>query len=138
MMTRDEFVRFVTVARMGVVATVHADGSPEAALVALAVCDDGDLVFDTKTTARKVENIVRTGRVAIVIGWNKGVSIQVEGSAVVLAGSERARCGRIYEDQFPSSHALANDYSLVRVTPRWLRRYDARHGSRSIVEGSVW
>ena len=40
-LTRDEFVQFVRAARMGVVAT----GDPEAALVDLAVSDDGTVIF---------------------------------------------------------------------------------------------
>jgi Pyridoxamine 5'-phosphate oxidase len=36
-MTREEFVEFVRSARLGVIATVGADGHPQAALVELAV-----------------------------------------------------------------------------------------------------
>jgi len=47
-MTRAEFIEFVRAAKSGVVATVDAEGHPEAALVDLAVTDHGEVLFDTK------------------------------------------------------------------------------------------
>lgn len=137
-MNREEFVAFVREAREGVVATVDAKGSPEAALVGLAVTDAGDVLFDTHTAARKVANIRGNARVAVVIGWDDGVSVQVEGVAVVLAGAEREACGKVYLEQFPGSRALADGFSLVRVVPDWLRRYDARTDPALVTEGHPW
>ena len=137
-MTREEFVAFVRQAREGVVATVDADGNPEAALVGLAVSAEGDLVFDTYTATRKVDNIRAHARVAVVIGWGDGVSVQVEGSAKVLSGAERDAGGQVYLEQFPGSRALADGFSLVRIAPDWLRYYDARPEPAVVVEGKPW
>src|ERR1700727_2545564 len=102
-MTRGEFAEFVRVAGMGVVATADADGNPEAALVDLAATDAGEVIFDTPITARKVVNIAVNPRVALVVGWNDGVSVQLEGRADTLTGEERAEYGRIYTERFPGS-----------------------------------
>jgi hypothetical protein len=53
-MTRAEFVVFVRAAKLGGVATVDAEGHPEAALVDLAVTDHGEVLFDTMAGAHKV------------------------------------------------------------------------------------
>lgn len=82
-------MEFVRSARLGVVATANAEGQPQAALVELAVTRDGEVVFDTKADARKVANIARNPRIALVIGWDDGVSVQVEGYAEVLSGADR-------------------------------------------------
>ncbi|GAA3110357.1 pyridoxine/pyridoxamine 5'-phosphate oxidase [Kribbella aluminosa] len=137
-MTREEFVAFVRKAREGVVATVDADGSPEAALVGMAVTDAGDVLFDTYTATRKVDNIRVHERVALVIGWDDGVSVQVEGSAEILSGAERDACGTAYLEQFPGSRALVDGFSLVRVVPNWLRHYDARTDPAAVTEGNPW
>jgi pyridoxine/pyridoxamine 5'-phosphate oxidase len=133
-MTRAEFVEFVRAAKLGVVATVDAEGRPEAALVDLAVTDDGEVLFDTKAAARKVVNLGGNPRVALVVGWADRVSVQAEGDAEVLAGAERERYGRIHQDQFPASRAFREDFTLVKMVPTWWRYHDARPESFSIVE----
>jgi pyridoxine/pyridoxamine 5'-phosphate oxidase len=136
-MTRDEFVEFVRAARLAVVATTNARNQPEAALVELAATESGELVFDTRSEARKVKNLAHSPRVAMVVGWEDGVSLQVEGRADVLAGKDRIAYGQVFESQFPGSRALEQDFALIRVVPDWLRYYDARPDSFRVTEG-IW
>jgi len=136
-MTRAEFVEFVRAAKLGVVATVDGAGQPEAALVDLAVTDHGELLFDTMATARKVVNIGGNKQVALVVGWDDKVSVQAEGDAEVLVGAEREKYGRIHQEQVPTSRAFRDDFTLVKVVPKWLRYFDARPESFSIVETSL-
>ena len=135
-MTRGEFAEFVRVAGMGVVATADAEGNPEAALVDLAATGAGEVIFDSAVTARKMANIAANPRVALVVGWRDSVSVQVEGLADTLTGTERAAYGRIYTERFPGSRALREEFAIVRVIPRWLRYYDARPASFRVAEGS--
>jgi pyridoxine/pyridoxamine 5'-phosphate oxidase len=135
-MTRAEFAEFVRRAGMGVIATVDADGHPEAALVDLAVTDAGEVIFDSAVTARKMANLAASPRVALVVGWRDGVSVQVEGLADVLSGTDRQRFGQIYTERFPGSRALREEFAIVRVVPQWLRYYDARPESFRVAEGS--
>lgn len=118
-------------------ATANAQSQPEAALVEVAVTEAGELVFDSKSEARKVRNIALSPRVALVIGWNESVSVQVEGKADILAGADRSAYGQVFESQFPGSRALQEDFALIRVAPDWLRYYDARPDSFSVAEG-MW
>ena len=137
-MTRDDFIEFVRSTRQGVVATVDAHGAPEAALVGLAVSDAAEVIFDSLTDTRKVRNIRAHPRVALVIGCDGGVSVQVEGVADILAGAERYKYGEIYLSQFPGARALHDEFSIVRVVPRWSRYYDAREAPALVLEGECW
>lgn len=136
-LSRGEFVAFVRAARLGVVATVNPAGGPEAALVGVAVTDDGEVVFDSFSVSRKTANIGAGARVAMVIGWADDVSVQLEGAAEVLTGPERERYGAVYLDQFPGSRVLAADFAVVRVRPEWLRHYDARSVPPRVTEGAL-
>ena len=124
-LSQSDFVEFVRAAGMGVVATASPSGEPEAALVEIAVSDSGELIFDTPAGARKLTNIERNDRVAVVIGWNEGVSVQVEGTARIVNEYERLRYERIYASQFPGSRVTLPSFAVAVVTPGWVRRYDA-------------
>ena len=82
-------------------------------------------------------NIAANPRVALVVGWSDSVSVQVEGLADTLTGTERAAYGRIYTERFPGSRALREEFAIVRVIPCWLRYYDARPGSFRVAEGRL-
>ncbi len=110
---------------VAVVATVTPEGWPEAALVGIAALADGTLVFDAPDDARKVENLRRTPRAAVVIGTEGEVSVQLEGPAAVAEGEERERLGAAYEARFPGSRALLPGFVVVAVRPDWVRVYDA-------------
>ena len=67
-MTVDDVVAFIRTQTLGVVATLGPHGEPQAALVGFAVTDRLELVFDTVDSSRKVRNLRRDPRVAVVIG----------------------------------------------------------------------
>lgn len=137
-MTRAQFVAFVRAAGQGVVATVDGGGNPEAALVGLAVTDEGELIFDSLTDTRKIANIRVHPRVALVIGWDDGVSVQLEGQADVLAASERDLYGQVYLSQFPHAGVFDEGFAVVRVVPEWLRYYDASQQPALVIEQPCW
>src|SRR5260370_33664012 len=108
---------------MGVVATASPSGKPEAALVGIAVSDCGELIFDTPAGARKLTNIERNDRVAVVIGWNDGIPVQLEGRARVVNDDERLRHGRLYAAQLPGSPGSHPCFAGAVVTPNEGRPY---------------
>jgi general stress protein 26 len=129
--------RFIDDIGRGVVATVSPTGSPEAALVGLAALPDGTLIFNTADAARKVENLRERGRVAVVICVDGDVSVQLEGDAAIVEGTERLRYGHAYDRRFPGSRALADGFLVVVVRPDWVRVYDA--GQRpAVVREAGW
>ncbi len=131
-----DFVDFVRDARLGVLATVSASGEAQAALVDLAVTDAGDLLLNSWDEGRKVANIEAHPKVALVIGWKGGVSLQVEGTAELLTGDRREAYGPTYLDQLAGARILSDRFVLIRVRPAWLRRYDATTRPPTVVEGA--
>ena len=129
--------RFVSAAGCGVVATVSASGSPEAALVGLAASQDGALIFNTPDAARKVDNLRSNHRVAVVIGTPGDVSVQVEGEAFIVEDEERQQHGHTYESRFPGSRAFADGFLVVVVRPDWVRVYDASQRP-AVVREATW
>lgn len=119
-MTFDDYQRFISDSGQAVVATVTPEGRPEAALVELAVTSEGDLLFNTKTQARKVTNLAANPRVAIAVGWPE-VTLQIEGEAALLAGDELEAAARIFTARYPEKPAVWTVFSLYRVRPDWLR-----------------
>lgn len=116
---------FVRAHPRAVLATRGEDGHPQAALLGVAALDDGTLVLDSAEHARKVGNVRRDPRVAVALGLDGDVTVQVEGDARVAEGDERVRLGTAYEAQLPGSRALADGFVVLAMTPRSVRVYDA-------------
>lgn len=143
-MTKDELFRFVNSRGCGVVATQSATGDPEAAIVGLAATDRAELIFDTSRTSRKFVNLSAHPRVAVVVGWEDELTLQLEGDAEVLEGpdaevlegADAQRCREAYFDLFPDGRERAMDEQIVhvRIRPFWSRYSDFRPGSFSIAE----
>ncbi len=112
----------------GVVSTLGPDGAPQAAYLALTATDRGELVLDARATSRKVANVRRDARVAVVVGGADGTTLQAEGVADLPRGATRDRCAAAYAAAFPQFAAsLADDgIVVVRVVLSWARHGDFR------------
>jgi general stress protein 26 len=100
-MTPDGIFAFVRSHRLAVLATVSEDGLPEAALMGFAMTRDGQIVLDTSRESRKFENLRRRSDVALVVGLEDEVTVQLEGRAHEPTGNELARCKAAYFEAFP-------------------------------------
>lgn len=137
-MTLAEAMAFLRSHRWAVVSTVTAEGRPEAAIVGVAVTPEGELVFDTLGTSRKVANLAVNPEVALVIGGMDGTprTVQLEGPADFPTGADLERLKRAYFLTFtdgPVREAWP-DIRYVRVRPRWLRFADYAFQPPTIAE----
>src|SRR5262245_62871983 len=89
-MDRSELLAFLRRHRYAVQASVAADGSPQAAVVGVAVTGELELVFDTLGTSRKAQNLRRDARIALVVGWDDAQTVQLQGMADEPTGQELA------------------------------------------------
>ena len=116
-------------------ATIGPDGGPQAADLYYAATEDLSLYFVSVPGSRHAVNIARDPRVSATIHadsrrWRDIKGVQLEGTCVRLAGSERASAWARYTTQFPfvlADAALARALQKVdmyRITPRWLRWID--------------
>jgi PPOX class probable F420-dependent enzyme len=127
-MDKDALVQFVRARRLAVLATISADGIPQAAVVGVAATDDGEIIFDTTRTSRKFVNLTRQPRVALAIGcdWADEQTVQLEGTAGEVPHDHPAVAA--YYQQFPTGRERAGWPGIVyvRVRPDWGRYSDYR------------
>jgi len=135
---RELILDFVRRHRMAVQASTAANGAPQAAVVGVAVSDRLELVFDTNVTSRKLLNLRRDPRIALVLGWDleEGCTLQVEGLADEPTGFERMRLQAVYLTAFTDGAERVGDPNItyVRVRPTWLRLSDFRTIPPTVIE----
>jgi len=66
-----------------------------------------------------------------VVSWEDEVTVQIEGSAQILSGTDLERCKAAYFEQYPDGQdrAASPEIGHIRVIPRWLRHSDYRPGT---------
>lgn len=135
-MTRSDAIDFIRRQRLAVIATVTADGAPEAALMGIAMTSDERIVFDTFTTTRKYANLRARNTVALVVGWDDEVTVQIEGIAEEPTGEDLERCKDAYFAAYPEGRERASwpdiAYLAVRIT--WMRYCDYGIGGAGVLE----
>jgi len=121
-------VGYVRTQRDGIVATVGEAGEPQAAYLPITATEHGELVFDARDDSRKVANIRRDPRVAVVIGGPDGTTLQCQGVADIPTDGEGERCAEEYLRAFPefASSVGSAGIVVVRVTLDWTRFGDYR------------
>ncbi len=136
-MNRAELLAFLRPRRLCVQASTSLAGAPQAAVVGYAVTDDLELVFDTLDDTRKVENLRRNPRVALVVGWEDDQTVQIEGVADEPRGEDLARLKRAYFAVYPDGVEREGWKGIthVRVRPTWARYSDFRRGGRVVEIG---
>lgn len=119
-------------ARLATVSTVGPDGAPQAALVGIAVMDDGRILFDTVSNSRKHGNLCRDPRVALVVSGPGDRTLQYEGRAHLTpcSGPEGAYLREAYYAAWPDGRSRLAWPNLRYwcVSPNWVRftDYDRR------------
>jgi hypothetical protein len=134
-LTRKEAVDFLSGASLAAISTVSKDGSPEAAVINIAVNQDLELIFETIQTTRKCVNLRRDPRVAIV-AWRGDETLQYEGIADEPDRADLSPLLEIYFAAQPAAlgHTAWPGLTYFRVRPRWLRlsRYGRSFSLREI------
>lgn len=144
-MMKNELVAFVRANPLATLATISAEGAPEAAIVGIAVGDRLEIVFDTLDTSRKFLNVKGEPRIAAVFGaagaYQRGKhderTLQYEGLAGIPTGEDLKRAQEtIYFPQFPDGRSRMKwaHIAYVRARPTWIRYSDYNMSPPRIVE----
>ena len=135
-MDRAAIYDFIASRPLAVLASLSPNGTPQSALIGIAVSPELEIVFDTVDTSRKYRNLRLNTSVSLVIGWDHEITLQYEGVAHQPIGAELQHYQEIYFAKWPDGPArlLWPGISYFIVRPRWIRYSDYNEGSRGIVE----
>lgn len=124
-MTEADLYAFMTRSKLGVLGSL-ADGSPQAALVGIAIAPDLEIIFDTVKSSRKYRNLVARPACSFVIGWTGEETVQYEGEAQQLQSPELERYQEIYFKVWPECvpHLSWPGIVYFVVRPTWIRYSD--------------
>ena len=120
-------------------ATIAADGRPQAASLFYAELEDLSLIFVSGRDVRHSQNISRDNRVAVTIyadgqQWQTSRGLQLEGSCVALSGVAAQKARQAYLEKFSfikeNKLLLAMLYTVIfyRIVPNWIRWIDNAQG----------
>jgi len=127
---------FMCAFRYGVVSSIAPDGSPQSALVGIAVTPQLEIVFDTVKSSRKYPNLIARPRCSFVIGWDGEQTVQYEGFATEPQGEELSRFQQAYFAVWPDAPSRLSwpGIAYFAVKPLLLRHTDFDKSPPQIVE----
>ncbi len=122
--------------KLGIIATLHENGAPEAAAIQVTLADDGNIVFDCFPESRKFKNIYTDKRIALVVGWEDNITVQIEGDVVPITDvNEKKKLEGIHVANCPlEAEFLKYGAQLFKIKPRWVRYSDFRNNPSVIFE----
>lgn len=127
-----DLLDFLTTRVLCTVATLNADGKPEAAYVGYSQTDDLKLYFGTSNQTRKYKNLQANQNVAIVIADFEG-EVQYEGVAIeVTDPTHRAEVEARHIEKVPNAKNFLNDsnQAYFEITPTWIRFIQHTEGNK--------
>jgi Pyridoxamine 5'-phosphate oxidase len=140
MLDRGELLSFMRSSPLAVEASVSAEGGPQAAVVGIAVTGDFEVVFDTTDQTRKLANLRRNPKIALVIGpIGEERTVQYEGVVDEPTGAELERLKEAYFGVFPDGPERQSwpGITYMRARPTWIRYTDFRSDPPEITEFDV-
>lgn len=117
---------FMSRARYGVVSSLAVDGTPQSALVGIAVTPELEIVFDTVKTSRKYGNLIARPSCSVVLWWGGEQTVQIDGLAFEPHGAQLQHYREAYFIPWPDGRDRLNWAGIVHlvVRPRWIRATD--------------
>ena len=128
-MTETDLYAFLARHRLGVLGTICQSGTPQSALMGIAVTPQLEIIFDTVKSSRKYPNLISRPACSFVVGgWGAGgeQTVQYEGRAAELKPPGLERYQEIYFKVWPDGPARMNWPGIVYfvVQPTWIRYSD--------------
>ncbi len=125
-MTPNNILDFVKKHNLAVVSTVNEAGKPQAAVVEFCEQDDLTIIIDTLKTSRKYKNLQTNSNVAVVIGWDNNITVQIDAKAKELTGPKLEQAKKAYFTKNPRAKKWGNkpEIAYFAFKPEWIRYSD--------------
>ncbi len=126
MIQKQDVLAFLRKHSLAVLATADMKGKPQAAVVEFAELDDLTIIIDTFNYSRKYKNLQQNDQVAIVVGWDNNVTLQMDATAHELKGEDLLRAKEIYFAKNERAKKWANkpEIAYFAFKPTWMRYSD--------------
>jgi len=133
---KQEILEFIRSNHLGVISTINQKGSPEAAVMGVGQTDDLELIFGTYNSSRKYTNLKTNHNVAWAIGWDGPKTVQYEGVARELSGTEAEKYANAYHEKNPQAESYRDhpEERYFLVTPKLIRLTDMKTNPWRIIE----
>jgi hypothetical protein len=118
---------FIKTNKLAVMATVAKGDSPEAAVIGIKLGENLELLCSSFSTSRKDENIKLNSKVALVIGWENGKTVQYEGIAEELnidQGQETELQSVLADVPSIAKYVQREFKVFYKIKPVWVRFSD--------------
>jgi general stress protein 26 len=124
--TKADIYQFMSKQKLGVLGTLSSRGSPQSALVGIAVTPELEILFDTVKSSRKFQNLMSNPGCSFVVGWTGELTVQHEGEAHQPEGAALAHYQEAYFARWPEcrSHLSWPGITYFVVRPKWIRYSD--------------
>jgi pyridoxine/pyridoxamine 5'-phosphate oxidase len=121
--TKQQILDFINAQPRMVLSTVSSKGNLVSAVVGFGQTEKFELVFGTLIQSRKAQNIIETGNVSVVIGFDHNGTVQYEGRARKLEGDEIDKYAEYHFQKHPKSRQYKNEpgETYFLIEPKWLR-----------------
>ncbi|MBI4137031.1 pyridoxamine 5'-phosphate oxidase family protein [Candidatus Roizmanbacteria bacterium] len=129
-------LEFISHEKLAVIATVGTDSKPESAVLEFGQTDSLELIFDCFSSSRKYNNLQTNKNVAFVIGWDNNITVQYEGIATELTGSNATLYKETYWKKNPEAKRWDSREGITyfKVSPRWIRYSDLNADPWKVIE----
>ena len=125
-MTLKSIYEFVSKHDLAVVSTVSSNYSPESAVVEFAEYEDLTIIIDTLSTSRKYANLQANKEVAIVVGWDDDITVQINAQAHELKdeGLRKAKAVYFAKNERAKKWESRPDIAYFALEPTWIKYSD--------------
>lgn len=126
MIQKQDILAFMRKHSLVVLATADVKGKPQAAVVEFAELDDLTIIIDTFNYSRKYINLQQNDQVAIVVGWDNNVTLQIDATAHELKGEDLLHAKEVYFAKNERAKKWANkpEIAYFAFKPTWMRYSD--------------
>ncbi len=125
-MNLEDAKQFLSTLETCVIATVDANGHPEAATVGFSVDEEFKILVATNQNTRKATNLAENNKVALVVGLDAPKTVQIEGIAEQISKDQYQERIEFHFENVPAARRFAGDegQQYYLITPIWLRFTD--------------
>ncbi|MFI5205339.1 MAG: pyridoxamine 5'-phosphate oxidase family protein [Candidatus Paceibacterales bacterium] len=120
-------LEFIKQHHIAAIATVNSYSLPEASIVGFAVRHDFTIHIATYDSSRKFLNLKRNPRVALVVGWEHGKTVQIEGHAEQITDPEEIKDIEWTDlEKMPTvaKYIKPDRAVFLKIIPKWLKYSD--------------